>query len=63
MPQKSKARKLADAIVSDVFRNGQGIEADRLVLVDESDRDLGGWGRKPFADRIEIMIRREFDAR
>ena len=58
-----EARALASEIVETMFRNGRGNEADRLVLVDSSDRDLGGWGRRPFADRIEPLIQRALDGR
>lgn len=59
------ARALAALIARQLFTNGQGRLATRLVLVDESTghattapaRDLGGWGEGSVRDVIESLIR------
>jgi hypothetical protein len=43
---------LADRLVSDLFVNGSGEQAHRLVLTTEDGRELGGWGQRPVRDRI-----------
>lgn len=50
------ARAIAEQIVRELFRNGFGDEADRLVLMTRDRRDVGGWGRGPAHDRIERII-------
>lgn len=47
-------RELAKTIVDDLFINGLGEEAERLVLtIDKPQRrDLGGWGREAAIDRV-----------
>jgi hypothetical protein len=51
-------RELAERVAADVFVNGQGETADRLVLVKDAPlRELGGWGRMPFIDRVERVLR------
>jgi len=54
--QNTDTEKLVAAIVEVFFTNGAGQKADRLVLVDSDGRDLGGWGKKPFADRLRDML-------
>lgn len=49
---------LADRIVADLFRNGAGQEADRLVLTSKDGRDLGGWSRGPVRDVILRELRK-----
>jgi hypothetical protein len=44
--------KIAEAIVNDLFTSGSGLRADRLALMKQGDRDLGGWAFKPLVDRI-----------
>ena len=41
----------AQRIALDLFTNGQGEQADHLVLM-QSTRELGGWGLVPFTDRL-----------
>jgi len=55
-PAGAPARELAEAIVRDLFVNGAGQQAARLVLFDHHGRDLGGWGREPARDRIETAL-------
>jgi len=52
----SEAKILADRIVADIFRNGAGERAERLVLLSKEGRDLGGWGALPLADRIVRLL-------
>ena len=48
-----------DALVADLFTNGLGEEAERLVLVDARNRDLGGWCRTAVTDRIRAAVARK----
>lgn len=51
-------RKLAEKMTDDIFTNGQGSKAERLLLWNDSTTtDLGGWSERPCADRIETMLR------
>jgi hypothetical protein len=58
---RAQARKLAQQIVDDIFVNGQGDEAQRLVLTIDSPskRDLGGWSKECLADRIARLLERQ----
>jgi hypothetical protein len=60
LPPSSKHRQLAEAIAEDLFVNGCGDVAERLVLTVDSapKRDLGGWSKGPLTDRIELLLRR-----
>ena len=54
-PKRDKLQQLVADIVDDLFTNGQGERADRLVLVIDNGRpprDIGGWGRGAMHDRI-----------
>jgi hypothetical protein len=45
-------------IVDDLFVNGEGEQADRLVLwQDDTGRNLGGWAKVPIFHRIEKIVR------
>jgi hypothetical protein len=48
-----KARALAEAIADDLFVNGEGAHADRLALVLDNGRHLGGWSKQAVVARIE----------
>lgn len=41
-----------DAILDCLFTNGAGQRASRLVLVDEDNKDLGGWCREAVRSAI-----------
>jgi hypothetical protein len=51
-------RWLAEEIAKDLFTDGTGVRARRLVHEDESGRLRGGWAEKPVADRVEDLLRR-----
>jgi len=55
-----KALEIATAIVEDIFTNGAGEKADRLVMVLELEggrrRDLGGWSRVAIQDRVARLL-------
>jgi hypothetical protein len=55
---KTEAERIADAIVSDLFQNGSGQAAQRLVLTVDTPapKNLGGWARKPAKDRIVAIL-------
>lgn len=55
-------RTLARKITNELFVNGSGENADRLVLV-KGTRDLGGWGVLAACSRIEAIVRRELSER
>ena len=48
--------KLSDRIAADLFTNGRGDEAERLVLELPGRRYGGGWGLKPASDVIDRHV-------
>lgn len=52
MNTEETARKIADQL----FVNGNGDRAKRLVLELESGRDGGGWGEQPVIDIIKRVL-------
>lgn len=53
--QQSALDAVVDRIIKALFTNGQGEEANRLVLAKDIDKgfvDLGGWGRPAVKDII-----------
>lgn len=54
-------RALAEAIADDLFVNGFGERAERLVLTFDR-QDLGGLCRAAVIERVEERIRRAMDA-
>lgn len=53
------AGEIALLIARDLFRNGQGQVAIRLVLELKGGRDGGGWCRGAVVDRVEAILMRE----
>ena len=53
--------KAAQAIVDDLFMNGNGDRAERLVLTADGPprRDLGGWSSTAVLHRIKRLLTRE----
>jgi hypothetical protein len=51
-------RQFAEQIARDLFTNGLGQRADRLLLVRDVDppSSLGGWSEEAMADRIEEAL-------
>lgn len=45
-------RKIATAIADNLFVNGNGTHAERLMLVGADGRDLGGWCKQAVVDVI-----------
>jgi hypothetical protein len=52
-------RQVAETIADELFVNGFGEQADRLVLLDDAGRNLGGWSKTAVVDRITACIERE----
>ena len=50
--------KIAQEIADDLFTNGFGEKASRLVLELADGRDGGGWGKKPAIDRIKDILKK-----
>jgi hypothetical protein len=51
------ARQIAQRIADDLFVNGEGVEAERLVLwLDSQDANLGGWSKRAVIDRIVKVL-------
>lgn len=66
MPAKlsrGDARALARQIAERLFINGAGEKADRLMLVDEDDKDLGGWCEGAVVDQAASAIEEFFGAK
>lgn len=55
--QDWKDLQVAERIVAQLFVNGQGQQADRLVLASEDHRDLGGWCKRAVVDVITKYLR------
>ncbi len=58
---KRQIRNIAKAIASDLFTNGVGQHAGRLVLVslkldDAPERNLGGWSEGAVVDRVSAIL-------
>ena len=58
-------RAIADRIANDLFMNGAGKEADRLVLIKNDPTactpdNLGGWCKLVVRDRVEAVLKAEF---
>jgi hypothetical protein len=53
-------RREAEALTENLFTNGSGARADRLVLTIDGPptRDLGGWCRGAVIDQLEAFGRR-----
>jgi len=56
---KPKAKTLATRITTEIFENGFGEKADRLMLVGRGERDLGGWGFQPLREAISELLAEE----
>jgi hypothetical protein len=63
IPEGRAATEAARALCADLFTTGGGVKADRLVLwgdvnsMSQGGRDLGGWGRRPFTDKLDAFAR------
>jgi len=42
--------------VEDIFTTGDGQKAERLEMINNQGRDLGGWGKDPFIQRIHKAL-------
>lgn len=51
-------RQLAEQIADELFVNGFGERAERLVLLDDAGRNLGGWSKTAVVDRITACLER-----
>jgi hypothetical protein len=49
---------IAEDLVRQLFTNGQGNQAARLMLVDADGRELAGWGPGPVRDRVLEALRK-----
>src|SRR5688572_9904380 len=60
--QRRHLQALAEEIARDLFTNGAGQRAKRLVLLREYEvnveHSLGGWGEKPMADHIAQLLQK-----
>jgi hypothetical protein len=61
MTDQEQARAIAERITAELFVNGAGQEAERLVLTDKDGRDLGGWARIVVQRRILAALSRTAD--
>jgi hypothetical protein len=50
------ATKFTKAIAKDLFTNGAGETADRLVMFNKNGHDRGGWSEVAVSDRIKRVL-------
>jgi hypothetical protein len=43
-------------LIEDLFTNGAGDRAERLVLTSADGRDLGGWSARRFQERLRAHL-------
>ena len=55
--RRKRLRRLAARIAGDLFTNGAGHHATRLVLELNDGGNGGGWSEKAAADRIYWLLR------
>lgn len=58
---RGDVRALVYRIATALFTAGNGERADRLVLVDASNKDLGGWCEASAKNQIQIAIDEFFE--
>ncbi len=51
------ANRMTNAIVEELFVNGNGEYADRLVLMNALDRDIGGLCKRAVVQRVQRIIK------
>ena len=51
--------QIAQRIVDYLFANGQGEQAERLVLTSGDNKNLGGWSKRPVVDVIVRELAKE----
>ena len=51
-----RARAIGEKVADELFHNGSGEEADRLVLWDKNGRNLGGWCWGAVRDRVAGIV-------
>jgi hypothetical protein len=56
---RRKLRGAVNRLASQMFTNGAGKNAGRLVLEGHDGSNLGGWGVLPFADRAYDLLKAE----
>lgn len=61
--KEEDARKLATETADELFTNGSGEHAKRLVLEGENKRDLGGWCEDVVVERLTRWIQAPRKAR
>lgn len=54
--RRRAANRATNAIIDELFVNGIGEEADRLVLTSKDGRDLGGLCKDAVIDRVRKVI-------
>jgi len=60
--ERQEKRELANQIARELFTNGQGNVAARLVLMSEHQQNLGGWSEVALQDRIfEALVGKKND--
>ncbi len=53
---KERIEELASEFTMQMFTNGAGTIAERLVLVNASKLDLGGWSQEPFRQHVIDLL-------
>jgi len=55
-------KEMARAVTEDLFTDGSGGKAERLVLLGPEDKQVPGWGRTPVKDQITAALIRAMQA-
>ncbi len=55
--RNATANRMTNAIVEELFVNGAGVEAERLVLEGANGRDLGGLCKGVVIDRVLAILK------
>ena len=58
--RRARANRATNAIIEHLFVNGEGKQADRLVLTSIAGHDLGGYSKDALIARIREIIQQAF---
>lgn len=59
-PNQPTPKSLAELIADDLFTNGAGMVANRLVMETNQHKDAGGWSHSAVVTRINRILNARF---